>query len=450
MQRNQLSNILLLTSLVIGVLLLLYFIPPFKIGNTKIKKINILADVEQAKIKSLAKTGRIKNKIALESVSRRESCKKGVTCIEDYSEGKRALWHFFSSLNQVTAKPVRIAFFGDSFIEGDILTASLRDTLQSLFGGQGVGYVPVASEVARFRSTIKHTFSNWTTYSFVSKKNHHYSLGTPGYCFIPEKNNTLEFKPVQKRFINQFNRIRLFYSNTQSDSLRYTINDTSHYTVELPATGSLGQLTINTRKAKTIKFEFSAYDSLKLYGLSFDEPKGIYVDNLAMRGNSGLGLLQVTDQMHREFDEYQNYKLIILQYGLNVVSENDSSGYTWYTKRMVKVVNGLKQSFPNSSILIVSVSDRSTNQDGKFTTMRGIKEMRRIQREIARECKVAFWDLYAAMGGENSMIKFVEAKPPLAAKDYTHLTYQGGIKLAQKLAETLLYERERYVPKKKN
>jgi hypothetical protein len=95
------------------------------------------------------------------------------------------------------------------------------------------------------------------------------------------------------------------------------------------------------------------------------------------------------------------------------------------------------------------VSDRSSNQDGKFATMKGIEDMRNVQREIARQCKVAFWDLYSAMGGENAMLKFVEATPPLAAKDYTHLTYHGGRKLARTLAETLLVERERYVSKKK-
>jgi lysophospholipase L1-like esterase len=134
---------------------------------------------------------------------------------------------------------------------------------------------------------------------------------------------------------------------------------------------------------------------------------------------------------------------------LNVVSETDSLGYDWYTQKMVRAVNNLKESFPESSILIVSVSDRSSNQDGKFATIPSMPVMRDAQREIARKCKVAFWDLFTAMGGENSMVKFVEAKPPLAAKDYTHLTFQGGRKLARMLADALLHERKEYEKKKK-
>jgi hypothetical protein len=48
------------------------------------------------------------------------------------------------------------------------------------------------------------------------------------------------------------------------------------------------------------------------------------------------------------------------------------------------------------------------------------------------------------MGGENSMVKFTTATPPLAAKDYTHLTFLGGKKLAKQLADAILYERSRY------
>jgi hypothetical protein len=45
------------------------------------------------------------------------------------------------------------------------------------------------------------------------------------------------------------------------------------------------------------------------------------------------------------------------------------------------------------------------------------------------------------------MPDFVQAKPPLAAKDYTHLTYRGGKKLAQLMAHALLFEKERYEKK---
>jgi hypothetical protein len=55
--------------------------------------------------------------------------------------------------------------------------------------------------------------------------------------------------------------------------------------------------------------------------------------------------------------------------------------------------------------------------------------------------------MYEAMGGENSIVKYVDSKPALAAKDYTHLTYWGGKKLAVKLANAILHERNKYANK---
>src|SRR5215813_8857713 len=94
-----------------------------------------------------------------------------MTCIEDYSDKKNSLATFFRALNDTKNRAVRVAFFGDSFIEGDILTASFRDTLQQLFGGQGVGYVPITSEVAQFRTSIRQTFNGFKTYWAVGEKN---------------------------------------------------------------------------------------------------------------------------------------------------------------------------------------------------------------------------------------------------------------------------------------
>jgi lysophospholipase L1-like esterase len=111
---------------------------------------------------------------------------------------------------------------------------------------------------------------------------------------------------------------------------------------------------------------------------------------------------------------------------------------------MTRIVEKFKESFQDCIILIVSVSDRSNNQDGEFKTIPGILAMRQAQRLVAQRSGVAFWDLLEAMGGENSMPKFVKAKPSMAAKDYTHLNFRGGKYVAKRLADALLYEKEKY------
>ena len=71
-----------------------------------------------------------------------------------------------------------------------------------------------------------------------------------------------------------------------------------------------------------------------------------------------------------------------------------------------------------------------------------MKNLRRAQRESALEAGVAFWDVYEAMGGEDGMVNYV--KRNWAAKDYTHLSFQGGRELANALYDAIILEKTLY------
>ena len=55
---------------------------------------------------------------------------------------------FYAALKtrHTLGRPVRVAYFGDSFIEGDLITDHLRRLMQDKWGGCGVGFVDIASE----------------------------------------------------------------------------------------------------------------------------------------------------------------------------------------------------------------------------------------------------------------------------------------------------------------
>jgi len=456
MQKNQLTQSLWLLLLIIGCLLLAYLLPSFTAGPVSFKKINLLADIQSEPEPDTIPSTFVVQQDTTHDSSVVESlpvkaeplpfpCPEGITCLEDYSPNKRAMLRFFQALHQAKSKPIRIAFYGDSFIEGDILCGSFRDTLQSLYGGRGVGFVPLASEVTQFRTTIQHTYSNWNTYSLVGKyKGSVPLLGISGYAFVPLEQNEVEYKPGRKQFYKKFNTIRIFYKNLNQTTLNYTLNDTSRFSTNLIISDSLQQEVLEGNTIQSVKLQFTNPDSLIVYGVSFEENKGIYIDNFAMRGNSGMSLYSLSPELVRQFNHYQDYKLIMLQYGLNMVTETDSLTYESYQVKMIRVINRLKTVFPEASILLIGISDRGGNIDGKIQTIPAIPRMRDAQRNIARKTQIAFWDLYTAMGGENTMVKYVSANPPLGAKDYTHLTFRGGQKIAKKLSDALLYERNRY------
>jgi lysophospholipase L1-like esterase len=447
--KNKLHYSFLLGLIVIGMLLVLSWIPPFSFGPLSFKKVDLLSDIRHDVIENpvVVDSVKIPEKIVAkqDSVAKKiqDNCQPGIVCIEDYSPKKTALKNFINALNRTknAKQNLRIAFYGDSFIEGDVFCGSFRDTLQSLFGGRGVGYVPITSEVAGFRTTIKHEFDNWITSSLISKKDSIAEIGPPGYCFTPLESNWVEYKPSRQRYLREFNDIKLYYRNLKDAILHYYI-DTLQSSEPLHTSNKIQEWTFEGKGIRSVRFEFFPYDSLWLYGASFENGNGIYVDNFSMRGNSGMNLNFVSEDMYKAFNRFRKYKLIILQFGLNLIVE-ENLNYKAYTKRMVETVNQLKKSFPECSFLLLSISDRSSNVSGEFKTMDAIPAMRDAQRLIAKETGIAFWDMYEAMGGLNSMIKFVEADPTLAAKDYTHLNFKGGRKLASALVKSLLYEVEK-------
>lgn len=453
MSKRQLHQAFLLCMILIGSLLSFYIIPEFSIGSLHFKRIDLLADLKVYHKDTLYKAVQDSIRVKQDSVVKlvEEHCRPGITCIEDYSGDSTALRAFFRALAETkkTKKKLRIAFYGDSFIEGDVFCGSFRDTLQSLFGGRGVGYVPITSTVTGFRNTIKHAFDNWQTSSLISRRDSSLEIGPGGYCFLPQQGNWVEYKASKQRYLREFQIVKLFYRNFDEAAVQYSINnDTAIHIDGLRNSGALQEWTYEGKNMKSIKFEFYPFDSLRLYGAAFEGHDGIYVDNFSLRGNSGISLRGMSDRILHNFSKYRDYKLVILQFGLNSVIE-DTLNYRAYTKRMVEVVNKLKRAYPKSSFLLLSVSDRSSNKTGKFQTMNAIPAMRNAQREIAQRTKIAFWDMYEAMGGENSMVKFAQSRPPLAAKDYTHLTFKGGKKLASALVKSLLYADEKYEKRKK-
>jgi lysophospholipase L1-like esterase len=453
MGKNKVYDSFYLCVILIASLLFLYSVPEFSLGDFNYRRIDLLSDLkvfqEEVKLQAVQDSIQVKQDSVVKLVV--ERCRPGLTCIEDYSGDSTALRHFIKALKETdeTGKPLRIAFYGDSFIEGDVFCGSFRDTLQSLFGGRGVGYVPITSSVTGFRNTIKHSFSKWYTTSLVARRDSSIQIGPSGYCFIPLESNWVSYKGSKQRFLRDFNTVKFYYTNFGEAAVQYTVdNDTSLNIDELKKTRALQEWKFKAKNAKSLKLEFYPHDSLQLYGMVFEDKEGIYVDNFSLRGNSGISLAGINDKLLSSFYKYRDYKLVILQFGLNGITE-DSLNYRGYTRRMIKVVNKFKKAFPKSSFLLLSVGDRSSNKNGRPETMNAVPAMRNAQREIAQKTKIAFWDMYEAMGGQNSMVKFAQSRPPLAAKDYTHLTFKGGKKLATSLVKSLLFEAEKYDNRKK-
>ncbi len=377
-------------------------------------------------------------------VAESESCPEGVVCFRNFTGEKYPLNKLFSRLQKAKEKrgKVRIAWYGDSFSDGDILVSDLRDTLQSLYGGNGVGFVPITSEVAGFRQSVIHSFGGWNTSSILANPGSH-QLGINGFSYIPDSGNYVFYKGSGHfRHTSSFNTFRLFYISDHTQEARIVINKKDSRMMELTASSTPAMITVQTDTIRQVSARFNQ-SGITCFGASLEDETGIYIDNFAIKGNSGLGLQAISEKNLAAFDSLLQYDLIVLQFGLNV-SSSATSDFTSYIKGMTRLINKMKQAFPDTPILLLSVSDRSQRRQGEFVTMPVIPLLIQAQEKIAYDNKLLFWNLFEAMGGENSMARFANGKPALANKDYTHLNFAGGRVIGLSFARSFIYEVDKY------
>ena len=334
---------------------------------------------------------------------------------------------------------LRIAYFGDSMIEGDLITQTLRNQLQRQFGGRGVGFIPINSPIPGFRKTVKHEFSkDWVRYFLLKPDNplraygisgEYFTWRNPGDGHYPWVKYTAS--PVYPS-IQNFPSVILYYGsmgNTRrSASKSYYVVVDQQDTVLLNGRKLVNRAAVKKSPSESIHLEFKIpEDSAPLFGVSVESQEGIIVDNFPSRGNTGVNLLDISPAVLEEFQEYLDYDLVILQFGLNLIKA-DRMNYTRYENRMKKVVSLFKAKMPGSNILMIGVSDKGTKINGKLNSDPSIPYVINSQAKVAKDQKVAFFNLFEAMGGEGTMIRWAESSPPLGKPDYAHFTELGAEK----------------------
>ncbi|MFA6830798.1 MAG: hypothetical protein WCR36_00795 [Bacteroidaceae bacterium] len=363
--------------------------------------------------------------------------------IEDYTFGHVGLKRFLTALSQAKQRAVHIAVMGDSFIEGDIFVADLRSSLQQLVGGKGVGYLPITSVADPFRASVNYSGTGWNTHKIGIDSLYRFTI--PGFVYTADtiaEIHTLDIKMTRRyKTMRSVSQVQILYQKNLDSKVKISINGEPEEEITLPKTNQLRAFSINHDSIRTASIAFTQTDSLTLLGTTWDGQKGISVDNFSVRGCSGMPFVGTNHQEDMKLNELRPYDLIILQYGLNIVTD-DQLDYNWYRYHMKRMVRHLQNSYPSADILIMGVSDRCHLENGEFKTMPAILSMLYTQRKMAQELKINFWNTYGAMGGENSMVKFVEKN--WASKDYTHLSSAGGRELARDFLKALMNEKKLY------
>lgn len=443
---NGTHRVFLLLLIVVVALAALQALPPTTIGSYEVKPVHILSDIRPADtVETVIDLPKPVVKPAVAQAPKRP-VPKGMVCIEDYGgrEG-HGMSPFYQALKDRAhlGRPVRIAYFGDSFIEGDILTADLRTLLQQKFGGCGVGFVDMASPFTPLRPTVRHSAQGFTDHNVMNRAGYDRArLSMSCRYAVPGRSATATFAGVKAPArLDSFDRATLYLSSFSPVRVSIHSGDTT-LTHTTHGDGSLEAIS-TTGRSRSATFSIAADSAATCYGVALEGEEGIVLDNFSLRGSSGIPLASIPQKHLAEMNAVRPYDLIVLQFGLNVASKKQMK-YDAYVKQMKRVVQHFKQAFPAAGILIVSVGDREDKIDGELRTMPGVKALVKYQQLMASEEEVAFWNLYEGMGGEGAIRRMADTKPAEAGKDYTHINRRGGKRIAGILYKTLLFGYAQY------
>ena len=346
---------------------------------------------------------------------------------------------FFNALQTAKDTSVRVMHYGDSQIEMDRISSYLREQWQTDFGGSGVGFMPAVQTVATttINQTISPTLQQQLSYGDPSLRSREGNYGPMARSAIINGNATFTCRKLSSdkapSHAGKFTTITVMAKGDVT-----AVCHAADSTIKMTNTSKSDAFKILTAKFKNKAESTTLNISGKgfIYGISADGGKGVMVDNVPMRGCSGTNFGNIREADLKAYYDNFNVGLIILQYGGNAVPYLGSDKKISVFKNQIKNTIALfKRISPNSRILFIGPSDMATKKGGVPHTYECLPQVVDSLRSAAIESKVAFWDLYASMGGEGSMVKWVETG--LAGGDYLHFSQKGAQKAAELLYNTL-------------
>ena len=334
---------------------------------------------------------------------------------------------FIEGLQEAGEKQVRVVHYGDSQIEEDRITSTLRTYLQNEYGGLGPGLLPLVQTIPTRtvvqyllidgqRVTAREGPKRYFVYGPKNQQrdssNHYGIMGQVAVLDSLCDSVTMHIEPYGKlTSANYFSQLRVWAtrdilvdgSRRHQGALRDTL---TRLNIDISGIG-------------------------EVYGVSLESATGVIVDNIPMRGGSGNVFTKMNRKQLTDFYAETNTRLIILQFGGNVMPwANTEERVRGYAYSMRKQIRFLRECAPNASILFIGPSDMLTVVDGEKMSYPTIAYMDQQLARISAAEGIAYWSLFKAMGGEGSMQVWQEKG--LASSDGVHF-YRSGANRAGEL-----------------
>lgn len=378
----------------------------------------------------------------------RAYCEKDAARIHMPNEDETYLDGLWEMLQLAANRHVRIMHYGDSQIECDRITSLLRQKFQEEFGGMGVGMVPALQTIPTFTlssSIVPDDVPQYLAYGPADMRAADNFYGPmakvthiPEHATIRLAGTGGKDYPLSRRFS------RITVITRQPATLLLMTSDEEEEPIEMTCETSGEPCFYTETFSKTLNsVTLEVEGETDILGIQLDGQTGVSMDNIPMRGSSGRDLTTISRTSIRSFFERENVALVILQFGGNSIPYLNRDKLHDFKEGIKQLIRTFQQLEPQAKVLFIGPADMARNsEDGELESYPILPALNDSLRAAADEAGAAYWNMYAAMGGRGSIIRWVEANPQLAGEDYIHFTPLGAKKIAQLLYDTLhLYYR---------
>ena len=346
-------------------------------------------------------------------------------------ENAHGLKPFFRALAQAQkgARAVHVLQYGDSHTASDDWVDTMRKSFQADWGNGGPGFVAAGHPFTGYRrfDVRGANSAGWITQGTVGKTGDERN-GLAGVSLTanrPAETITLTTSVDRLRVV--------FLKQPGGGNFRIDCEGSFISTVNTDGPLETGFFPISTTPgAHTYTITTKSYAPVRIFGWFADNSTGITWETLGING-AQIRMLNAWDrQLWSQQIQARDPALVVLAYGTNEALYPLFTPES-YRAELLTAVSAIKRAVPHAAILLVGPPDCDPNRPFPH-----LQQVIRIQTEIARQCKCAFFDWAKFMDQSGGRAHWVRAG--LSQPDRTHLTPEGYQLLGRTLAQELKLE----------
>jgi hypothetical protein len=366
-------------------------------------------------------------------IARYPFIKPDLSVLHNDSQSMASFYHKMKDLKNGKIDRVNIVHIGDSHIQADLLSGTVRQLMQLDFGNAGRGFI-FPYRVAK--SNEPPSYRTSSNVKWESKRNvfpdQYLPIGIGGFTIETKDTNAILTLTVkdQGKLDYGFNKFTLFHEKG-AGSFGYAVCDdlsckVGQLDVRKNAPSPYASVQTFNTPMHQLMIRCTATDSgtcSRIYGMMLENGHpGVLYNMIGVNG---------AEFRHFNLSVHFQEQLTYLQPDLVIISMGTNEGFSAafdkeaFVRNMDSLVTGIRAHNPQAEILLTTPGDSFRKSKKGRVKNPNMTIARNAVIEYAESHRCAWWDLYEIMGGYGSMANWFAAK--LAAKDRVHFSGQGYI-----------------------